>query len=296
MNFKDIQYFLSLTDTQSYTKTAERFHISQPSVSYAVKRLERELGTTLFLRSQSHRRIQLTDSGRLFRTFAQLVVGEYAHVLKGIARLNHKQLVIGLPNMVASSYMTRLYLAFQDLKIADQIAYVNDSSLKLLKKILRGTLDMALISTVSPIAAPELACETLSARAFEIAVARDHPLAGRKSITLSEAADYPFLLFSPESRHYQVFQKIMARNHLHPTIAHQNRDITVLHQMAAEHLGIAFLAEIDPLTRANGRLTYIPIADSDIPELTICAVYPKAAIPRPEILAVFRNLFGTAKK
>lgn len=47
MNIKDLEYYQKLVETRSYTKTAEFFNLRQPSISAAVKRLSKELRTTL---------------------------------------------------------------------------------------------------------------------------------------------------------------------------------------------------------------------------------------------------------
>lgn len=55
MNFKDLEYFQRLVREKNFTKVANAFHVSQPTITYAVKRLEDELGTQLVYRDQSHK-------------------------------------------------------------------------------------------------------------------------------------------------------------------------------------------------------------------------------------------------
>nr|WP_082137273.1 LysR family transcriptional regulator [Lactiplantibacillus herbarum] len=52
MNIKDLYYFQRLISTQSYTQTAADFHVSQPTISQAIKRLERHFQVTLFFANQ----------------------------------------------------------------------------------------------------------------------------------------------------------------------------------------------------------------------------------------------------
>lgn len=53
MNFKDLEYFQRLVREKSFTKVAKAFHVSQPTITYAVKRLEEELGTELVYRDSN---------------------------------------------------------------------------------------------------------------------------------------------------------------------------------------------------------------------------------------------------
>jgi len=57
MNFKDLEYFQRLVREKSFTKVANAFHVSQPTITYAVKRLEEELGTELVYRDQYHKQL-----------------------------------------------------------------------------------------------------------------------------------------------------------------------------------------------------------------------------------------------
>ena len=66
MKFKDLEYFQQLAKLKSYTKTAAFFQVKQPTITYAVKRLEEEVQTELLVRNQSHAQIQLTPAGQNF--------------------------------------------------------------------------------------------------------------------------------------------------------------------------------------------------------------------------------------
>ena len=63
MDFRILRYFLNVAKEQSFTKAAERLHITQPTLSRQLAALEEELGVTLFARSG--RNITLTEEGIL---------------------------------------------------------------------------------------------------------------------------------------------------------------------------------------------------------------------------------------
>lgn len=71
MKFSDIETFLSVVETHSFTKTAEKLYLSQSTVSHQLKNLEDELGTTLFIRQKGQRNIELTPKGAEFVKIAQ---------------------------------------------------------------------------------------------------------------------------------------------------------------------------------------------------------------------------------
>ena len=65
MNLKDFYYFLDLSQQQSFTGVAQKHGISQPSVSYAIKRLEKEFHCPLIAHDPSHRTFKLTPQGEI---------------------------------------------------------------------------------------------------------------------------------------------------------------------------------------------------------------------------------------
>ena len=66
MNIRDLEYFNALAEMLSFTQVAHKFAVSQPTVSYAIKRLEENYGCDLIAREASHRSISLTTP-RLFQ-------------------------------------------------------------------------------------------------------------------------------------------------------------------------------------------------------------------------------------
>ena len=76
MNLKDFYYFLDLSQQQSFTGVAQKHGISQPSVSYAIKRLEKEFHCQLIAHDPSHRTFKLTPQGEILLRHIQKVLPE----------------------------------------------------------------------------------------------------------------------------------------------------------------------------------------------------------------------------
>lgn len=71
MNIKELQYYLALTELKSFSQVATRFHVSQPTITAAIKRLERELGTQLLIRANPHLPVELTTTGQQVQQHAK---------------------------------------------------------------------------------------------------------------------------------------------------------------------------------------------------------------------------------
>ena len=70
MQYKDIEIFLELVSSRNITKASEHLFLAQSVISTRLKRLEEELGYSLFIRSKGMREIELTSQGREFITLA----------------------------------------------------------------------------------------------------------------------------------------------------------------------------------------------------------------------------------
>ena len=74
MNIRDLKYFLAVAELEHFGQAAEQCHVSQPTLSGQIKKLEEQLGITLFERT--NRRVMLTESGSHIATYARRILRE----------------------------------------------------------------------------------------------------------------------------------------------------------------------------------------------------------------------------
>ncbi|HEY5989244.1 MAG TPA: LysR family transcriptional regulator, partial [Streptosporangiaceae bacterium] len=109
MTLQQLSYFLAAVEHGSFSAAAEALYIAQPSLSEQVKRLENELGVTLFVRT--NRRLVLTEAGQLFLPSAQRAVaaaGEAAESVRAIRTLTGGTVAFG-------TFSTAQHLLLTDL-------------------------------------------------------------------------------------------------------------------------------------------------------------------------------------
>ena len=82
MNLKDLQYFYDLCQVQSYTEVAKQHKVSQPSISYAIKRLEEAFNCKLIHHDPSHRSFKLTNQGEILLKHTRLILPEISSAHK----------------------------------------------------------------------------------------------------------------------------------------------------------------------------------------------------------------------
>src|ERR1700730_1461036 len=74
MERQQLRYFCAIADTGSFSRAAQKTHVSQPSLSQQIRKLEDELGTRLF--DRLGRTVELTELGRAFLPRARAVLRE----------------------------------------------------------------------------------------------------------------------------------------------------------------------------------------------------------------------------
>ena len=76
MNTKDIEYYVQIVKQKNFTKVANYFRVSQPTITYALQRLEKEFDTVLITRDRSHHELIVTPSGKQLFLHAQTILQE----------------------------------------------------------------------------------------------------------------------------------------------------------------------------------------------------------------------------
>lgn len=129
MDLKRLYYFITIVNNKSYSKAAEKLHISQPSLSNAVKKLEHEVGAPLLERST--RKFVLTDAGELLYTRATIMLSQMDIMnkeMKEVIAGGKGEIVLGiieslktwLPNLIHTykqSYPAMVFKLFDVLSV-----------------------------------------------------------------------------------------------------------------------------------------------------------------------------------
>lgn len=108
MNIRDLEYFSALAELLSFTQVAHKFSVSQPTVSYAVKRLEEHYGCDLIAREASHRSIALTNEGEILKAHVRYILDEFVTLDRAIEHAKNNRTHIGFPPIIRSKVFSKL--------------------------------------------------------------------------------------------------------------------------------------------------------------------------------------------
>lgn len=185
MNLSQLYYFQKLAELQHYTKAAKELYITQPSLSDSIASLEQELGISLF--QKEGRNIKLTKYGREFYQHVSQALNELE---RGVASMKkHSGNISGtvdigcIPTLLGDFLPT----AMQNYKQKNTLTKFNiyqGMSIEIAQGVSSGKYDLGFCSMVEDM--PDLVFVPIMAQELVVIVNDTHPLAGRKSICISE--------------------------------------------------------------------------------------------------------------
>ncbi len=298
MNVKDIKYYCALVELKNFSKVAEKFGVSQPTITMAIKRLEKEFATAFFIRDQSHRELRVTGDGQQFYLHAQAILNEIAVARKEIAHSKEANIRFGLPPIIGNYYFPPLTPQLMKAGIMPKIESFEYGSAHLLKMVQQGDLDMALLGSTAPLAYPRLHAEVLASYPIEIIVAKNHPLAKRREtgVAFAELKNESFLTLARENEfiHQQALRFLAQHNHFRPRKLYQTNDVHILKSMVADNLGIAYLTDLAVLDSDN--VVRVPLTDPEQPAFLVSAVTRTTVPMTPTKQALWDGLAKSAER
>ena len=201
MTLQQLNYVIVISETGSMNKAAELLYIAQPSLTSAVKELEKEIGIIIF--NRSGRGVTLTADGEEFLSYARQVYQQYeamrdrytgGNIRKkfGISTQHYSFAVEAFVDMVKEYGTAEYDLAIRETKTAEVIEdvknmkseigvlYLSDFNRQIMTKLFQvNHLEFHSLIKCRP-------C---------VYIWNEHPLAEKKSVSMAELADYPCLTF-----------------------------------------------------------------------------------------------------
>lgn len=289
MNIRDLEYFNALAEMLSFTQVAHKFAVSQPTVSYAIKRLEEHYGCDLIAREASHRSISLTTEGEILKAHAQYILDEFVTLDRAIDHAKNNRTRIGLPPIIRSKVFSKLLDEKEIIRFISNFHLVSGGSNELLSKLLSGKIDFSLLGSVNPLVHPNLQVKLLHQQEFFIFVSKENPLAEKKEISFEEAAEYPFILLEKGYTHMRAFQNLSEKSKKKPEVPFYFSDVQTIGQLVSSNIGITLMTEFPVFQEMEG-LVKIPLVPEDKEIFYIQYAYLKSAMLNQEVQKLIRIL------
>ena len=255
MDVRALRYSLAIARFGSFTRAAESLHVAQPALSVAIKKLESELGVTLFVR-KAHR-VQPTIEGSILLSRAERIFGEMDTAITEIAdavELRSGVIRLGMPPMFGLDYFPALIAKFHHVYPRISMTIVEGSADEVCSLLEEGEIDVAMIE--SRRVRPQWHHVQVGREEMVLCVAPGHRLATRKSVSGSELDGLPMVLFNGSFIQREILDKLCKRGSAKPEVVLQSNSAALIRRAAADGLGAATLL----LSLAKGDPPLVPIS------------------------------------
>jgi DNA-binding transcriptional LysR family regulator len=291
MRIEQLEYVAAVSKHGSLRRASAQLHVSQPALSEAISKLERELGVTLLDRHRSGARI--SHAGR---DLLQPIVD----ILESVARLRsaagdqlatRRLLRIGTVNAATATVVLPAVRAFQAQHPGSTVEVRNLQQDDIHTGLAEGTLDVGLVNLLDgDDIPPDLEVTTLLTGNPVAVIPAAHPLAARSAVTVDELRGERFVAMRDGYLMYRFAHRLFGPDL--PPEWHSTDGAEMGKMMVAEGIGIAVLPDYsvhgDPLERA-GLIVARPIADDDT-VVTMVAVRRRQARVASLVRDMMRHL------
>lgn len=242
MDIKQLHYFIAVSEQMNFSKAAERLHISQPSLSNAIKKLEQEIGSPLLERNT--RNLQLTEAGELLFERAKVIV-KNMEVLKiemdEVIVHGTRDITIGVMESI-KHWLPKVIANYKKDYPHMKIHLVDILGSKRVKKSLKS-YKTHLIITNQLMDDPELEVQTLYEERLVAVLPLHHPLAQKDTLTISDICEEPFII---STEGFQTRRDILtsfeqAGKNINIQFEIERFETAV--SLVREHLGVTILPE-----------------------------------------------------
>jgi len=292
MDIRQLDMFRAVAEEGSFTRAAERLHVSQSAISRQVKLLEDELGGTLLHRGA--RRVALTHPGELLLKMANRVSRDIQEVVSQISEthaLTRGTLTLAGGMTVCMYILPRLLKKYRSLHKKVDLRVVSSSADSLLRMLRAHEVDLALMTL--PIVAKDLEVVPVLREEMVVVTAPGHPLPRPRGVEPQELGRFPLILYEAGSNTRKVQDQFLLEEQVPVEVAMETENVEIIKSMVANGLGITLIpyAAIAKDVR-HGRFAYARIRGRRLFRETGWVYVKSDYVPRTitEMLRVFDQM------
>ncbi|NHU47975.1 MULTISPECIES: LysR family transcriptional regulator [Rhodococcus] len=259
---RQIEYFEAAARLGSITAAAQACHASQAAVSLAVADLEKNLAVQLLVRRKA-KGVVLTDAGARVLSDARRVLeaaGELRRDAHSLSNTLHGTLTVGCYVTLAPFVIPPVLDEFAARHPSLTVTVIEGAGEEMRDALVEGRCEVAFLYADDSNA--PLTTTTVQTTTPYVILSAEHPLAHQESISLSDVADLPLIMFDAPSARNAA--QMLRSEGLSPNIRHVTPNIELVRCLVARGLGYSILVQKWPVDVSyEGKpLVALPIRDS----------------------------------
>jgi DNA-binding transcriptional LysR family regulator len=269
LDLDDMRLLVVLAEELHFGRAALRLHLSQPGLSYRVKRMEDALGYALLARSR--RRVELTAAGAAVVEGARRLLAEARRLVDDGARLARGETATLRTGFVGTALYGLLPPVLRELRRRHphlRLLLEERKTAASVRALQHGELDVALVHLpLDPGAG--LATAAATTEPVGLALPADHPLAGASRVELAQFARDPFVLFDRalEPQTHDRYVQACVDAGFAPLVEHRGTGLQTVLGLVAAGMGVAFVSASVAAHSSRSGVVFRPL-DGPAPTLT----------------------------
>jgi DNA-binding transcriptional LysR family regulator len=259
MELQQLEFFLRVVEEGSFSKAAERVYRTQPAVSIAIRRLEEEIGATLFDRSQ--KTPTLTEAGEAIHDYAQRIIAlrdQAREAVSDLRNLQRGRVRIGANESTSLYMLPQVILKYREHFPMVRVEIYRHVSERLPREVLDRNVDFALLA-FEPVD-KDLESFPVLKDELVLILSPEHPLAGRDSLTVKDLGSESFLAHNVKTASRAKVVEVFAQHHTPLNISLELATVETIKRFVQLNIGLAFVPRMcvqEELSR--GTLVTIPV-------------------------------------
>jgi len=293
LQLRQLRTFLVAADALSFTRAAERVHLSQSSVTEQVQALEQLLGHALFTRTNN--RLALTAAGENLVARGRELLALAEETLAAVrdeADAGAGEVRVAAPQTLCTSLLAPLVAELANAHPAARVNLLQRDSRATEQSVLQGDADLGLLHGWPVHEA--LQAEEVARDRPVVLLPAGHPLADGGDVDVEALAASPLLLTPPGCRYRSYVETVLQGAAVRPRIAGEAGDVHSLARMVAAGAGVAVLPQLAVPLSGAGRDVEARVLRGAEAGLPVCLVSAPRRTLRPAAAALARMLRASA--
>lgn len=264
LSLRQLEAFVAVCDEGSFSKAAQRVHISQSGLSILVRELESSLGARLFDRSTRH--VLLTRAGEEFRAPCMRLLADLSRAVGNVKALEARQrghVVVAAPPLLAARLLVGMAQVFRAEYPDITVGLLDIPAESILQRLQAGTVDIGFGAFASD--QPDFAVEPLMRGPLMALLPKTHPLASRRTIPWAQMASAGLVMQAPGNPFRADLDRAFARLGLEPVVNVEVSQLSTVISLVEAGFGAAIMPPYAALLPANRRTVIRPISAPHLP-------------------------------
>lgn len=271
MDIRVLRYCETIARLGNITRAAAELHIAQPALSVAVRKLEEEVGVTLFTRGRN-RPVTLTPEGELLMRRARRIFQELDSVKRELAdsqELRSGEVKVGMPPMYGLEYFPALMRDFHRAYPGITVTALQGSAGDVRSMLEEGRIDLAILEGRR--IEKDWDHVVLDREEVVLALRRDHPLASQSSVDDKDLADLPMILLDGSFLQRNVLDQRCVQAGVNYRVVMQSNYVPLVLKAAIDGIGAATL--LRAMVEANSELVALSFEPPQYFQFSLCWVH-----------------------